>query len=107
MVSTVFMSKTAAILKHIMKTGKPPQPLKRRNKMKEYEISAVINGLQVDGEAVVGDWEGDNSIPNGIHMLPTYLNGISVYTDDGTDITNWLTKEAIKELSDGLLDYAT
>jgi len=68
------------------------------------ELERVICGLTVKGKIVSGDWIGDSSIPNGTQKLSPYIDEIGVETDDGTDITDWLTKDSLRSIEESFLD---
>lgn len=62
-------------------------------------------GLMVSGTIITGDWEGDPSIPNGVNYLPPYASELFVHSQDGDDITDMLTEEALEECEQALLEY--
>lgn len=55
-------------------------------------------GLQLEYEVIRGDYEGDLSEPGLSRKIPAYVEGLTVKTWDGTDITEWLTQEAYDDI---------
>jgi hypothetical protein len=61
-------------------------------------------GLEVYGEIITGDWEGDPSVPGGVNRLPAYAQNLEVRSPDGDDVTDMLTDEAIEECEAALME---
>jgi len=45
----------------------------------DNKVRSEYNGLEVEAYIIVGDWEGDPDVPNGINRLPDYIDDIRVY----------------------------
>jgi hypothetical protein len=67
------------------------------------QINTTWNGLDVTGELIIGDWYGDNTIPNGTKMLDPYIDDMDVYAG-GESIIDWLTEEAIDSIEQFVYD---
>ena len=67
-------------------------------------ITSEWCGLMVTGTWVTGQWEGDPSIPNGVHHLPDELEDVCIYSPENEDITGYFTVEAIKAAESVLFD---
>lgn len=67
-------------------------------------VDIEYQGLQVSGDIIAGDWEGDPSIPNGKHTLDPYVDDLCVTTLSGWEHTENLTKEFLRECEERLLN---
>jgi hypothetical protein len=67
-------------------------------------ITSEWCGLMITGMWVTGQWEGDPSIPNGVHRLPDELEDICIYSPENEDITDYFTAEAIEAAGSVLFD---
>jgi hypothetical protein len=63
-------------------------------------------GLDIACTIIVGDWEGDPQVPNGVHYLPPYIDELSIKTPDGFELYDYLTESAITTISDFVLEDA-
>jgi hypothetical protein len=61
------------------------------------------HGLPVTGKIIIGDWEGDPDVPNGVRTYPPYVEDLAVTTPDGTDIYEMLKESAIDEINEMLV----
>lgn len=68
-------------------------------------ITTQWNDLQVEGYIVEPGWEGDPSLPGGVHRLSPYVEEIFITTTDGTDMLPYLKDSAIDEAQAYLLQY--
>lgn len=64
------------------------------------------NGLRVVGDIVDDDWEGDASVPNGIHEIPAYVQDLEVYAAEDTSIVDYLNDEGVDFFCGLLLENA-
>ena len=64
------------------------------------------HGLDCEAEVVSGDTMGDESVPNGVYYMPTYVDSCTVYAPDGKDIADKLTDEAYLEVMDKAIELA-
>jgi len=65
---------------------------------------AVWHGLTLVAEVVSGDWEGDPSVPNGVHHLPPYAQDIDVLDSDGSSLLDYINKKGMEEIETVLLE---
>jgi len=63
---------------------------------KKVDVDTELS-LDVQGVMVVGDWEGDPSIPMGTNELPPYIENVKVYLGKD-DVTDWFTEKGLKAL---------
>lgn len=72
--------------------------------MKDERKVIEYRGLICEARIIVGDWEGDPSIPNGVRELPPYCEDIYIHAPgDDYDLYNMFTDEAIEEIIEELL----
>ena len=69
-------------------------------------VEQTWKGLTVKGDLIENDWEGDPSVPNGTRTIPAYIEDLEVLTEDGYDIVNYLTDDAIDMIESYLIDTA-
>lgn len=66
------------------------------------KIGADFEGLYVTGKLVVGDWEGDPSIPGGKREIPPYIDDLAVKVQ-GFDHTSHLTPRYLEHLEERVI----
>ena len=67
-------------------------------------VTSNLFGLTIRGRIVIGDWDGDPSIPNGVRHWPPYIEDLEVLSPDGTDMLDYLTDECVDLIIDDLLE---
>lgn len=72
--------------------------------MARNNITTEWHGLIITAEIVSGDWEGDPSVPNGVHHLPPYAQDIDVLDPDGTSILDYISDKGMEEVETALLE---
>lgn len=68
------------------------------------KVTVEWHGLTATAEIVSGDWEGDPSVPNGVHHLPPYAQDIDVLDPDGSSILDYISSKGIEEITMALLE---
>jgi len=63
-------------------------------------IETEVWGLTVKGTLITGDYYGDKSVPNGVKYLDPYVDDMYIESPDGTDLTGWLTDDAIVRIEE-------
>jgi len=71
---------------------------------KRYKGVTTWNGLEVEYEIVCGDWEGDDTIPNGKNEIPPYVDVLIVKSPEGEDIADLFCDNAIDNLEIEILE---
>jgi hypothetical protein len=64
------------------------------------QIETEVFGLTVKGTLITGDSYGDKSVPNGVQYLDPYVDDLYIESPDGTDLTGWLTDDAIVRIEE-------
>lgn len=67
-------------------------------------VEIEYKGLTCVGRVIVGDWEGDPSIPRGTRQLPPYVEDLQVYGCDDHDIYGMLTEAARDEIIEAIIE---
>jgi hypothetical protein len=70
----------------------------------QREIETEINGLTIKCTLITGDWYGDKSVSNGVKYLDPYVEDIQVISSDGSDVSEWLTDDAIINIEEMVID---
>jgi hypothetical protein len=70
-------------------------------------IETEVWGLTVKGTLITGDYYGDKSVPNGVKYLDPYVDDLYIESPDGTDLTGWLTDDAIVRIEEIVVMEAT
>ena len=73
--------------------------------MKQPLTEIDWNGLTCVGRVVVGDWEGDASVPRGKRYLPPYVEDMEVLTSDGTDIYWNLNEDTRDDILEAIIEH--
>lgn len=69
----------------------------------QVRLNTYYRGFELEGTVVIGDTEGDASIPRGTHELPPYIVDLTVLSD-GEDVYEMLTDKAIADCETALLE---
>ena len=72
-----------------------------------HQIETEVFGLTVKGTLITGDYMGDKSVPNGVKYLDPYVDDLYIESPDGTDLTGWLTDDAIMRIEEIVVMEAT
>lgn len=72
--------------------------------MKNPNHTTSWNGLDVQAIVIVGDTEGDESVPGGLHHIPPYVAELEVYTPKGADMLDYLTETAQEAIEEKILN---
>ena len=67
------------------------------------KVSIQWHGLTVEATVVIGDWEGDPSVPNGVHHLPAYTEDVAISDADGNDMGDYINKQGMDDIDEILL----
>jgi hypothetical protein len=68
------------------------------------QIETEVWGLTVKGTLITGDWYGDANEPGCIKNLDPYVEDMYIESPDGTDLTGWLTDDAIIEIEEKIIE---
>jgi hypothetical protein len=71
---------------------------------KRYKGGTTWNGLEVEYEIVCGDWEGDDTIPNGKNEIAPYVDVLIIKSPEGEDIADLFCDNAIDNLEIEILE---
>jgi hypothetical protein len=56
------------------------------------------HGLTVRFTTCQGDYEGDPSEPRMSRSIPEYIDELTIFAPDGTEITEWFDQETFDEI---------
>lgn len=73
---------------------------------KQYKVETEYSVFRVEAEVIVGDWEGDPNVVNGVHHLPPYVNDLAVFVGD-EEITEMLNEDTTDRIIDKIMSEDT
>jgi len=68
------------------------------------KIKTEWHGLTLVADIISDDWEGDPSVPNGVHHLPPYAQDIDVLDADGFSLLDYISEKGMEEIETALLE---
>lgn len=74
----------------------------------DKEISFTYGPFRVLATMVVGDWQGDPAVPNGVQFLPPYADRVQVFsifdTEESEDVYDYLDEQVLEKINDAMFD---
>ncbi len=78
--------------------------MKKTDAYGRITVTTRWKGFDITGKVVVNDWEGDASLPGGLHNLGPYVDEFTILAPDGSDLFDYLSPDAETEICQKLID---